>query len=78
MKIIIYGTKYGIAKEYACELSRRVNIDIMRLLYEKAKRIPVENRNSETEAMISTYNKKISFVDYFGLNDIINEINKYS
>ena len=177
MKIIIYGSKYGTAKEYACELSKRVNIDIvsyervkdinkyetiiyigalyaggvlgmaktlnkisdiknkniilitvglsdplnseninnirksikrqvsndlcnnliiyhlrgginysmlslkhktmMKLLYEKANRIPVEKRNSETEAMISTYNKKVSFVDYFGLNDIINEINKY-
>lgn len=45
---------------------------MMAMLYVKAKRIPIENQNAETKAMIETYGKKVDFVDFEELNPLIN------
>ena len=45
---------------------------MMAMLYAKAKRIPIENQNAETKAMIETYGKKVDFVDFEELNPLIN------
>ncbi|MDD6186986.1 MAG: flavodoxin domain-containing protein [Oscillospiraceae bacterium] len=48
---------------------------MMSLLYKKASGIPAEKRNAETQAMIDTYNKKVSFIDFDALSEIETEIN---
>lgn len=44
---------------------------MMKLVYNKAKKIPEEERNAELEAMIETYNKEVDFVDFDALDKII-------
>lgn len=43
---------------------------MMGLLYKKAVSLPEEKKTAEVKAMIETYNKKVSFVDYDSLNKI--------
>ena len=40
---------------------------MMSLLYNKAKNLPEEKKTAEVRAMIETYNKEISFIDYESL-----------
>ena len=40
---------------------------MMKLLYNKAKNLPEEKKNAEIMAMIETYNKQVSFVDFDSL-----------
>ena len=47
---------------------------MMSLLCKKAKRLPEEKKTAEVKAMIDTYNQKVDFVDFSGLEDIIREI----
>ena len=44
---------------------------MMKLVYNKAKKIPVEERNAELKAMIETYNKEVDFVNFDELNKTI-------
>ena len=44
---------------------------MMMLLYNKAKKIPEENKTAEVKAMIETFNSKVDFVDFTSLNRII-------
>ena len=44
---------------------------MMRLLYNKAKKLPEEKKNAEVRAMIETYNKQVSFIDYQSLAPIV-------
>ena len=44
---------------------------MMKLLYQKAKRIPVEQRDKETQDFISTYNKKVDFIEFDYLRPVI-------
>ena len=41
---------------------------MMALLYAKAKGLPEEKKNAETQAMIETYGKQVSFVEDTALN----------
>ena len=43
---------------------------MMALLYAKAKGLPEEKRNAETQAMMETYGKQVSFVDDAALNTL--------
>ena len=43
---------------------------MMALLYAKAKGLPAEKRNAETQAMIETYGKQVSFIDDTALNTL--------
>ncbi|MBR6072405.1 MAG: hypothetical protein IKP77_06235 [Acholeplasmatales bacterium] len=45
---------------------------MMKLLYNKAKNIPLEEQNAEIKAMIETYNKEADFINYNSLDSIIN------
>ena len=47
---------------------------MMKLLYRAVKNLPKEKQTAEDKAMIETYNKKVNFVDFSGLDKIINEI----
>lgn len=47
---------------------------MMRLLYKKAKGLPEEKKTAEVKAMIDTYNRKVNFVDFSSLENIISEI----
>ena len=47
---------------------------MMKLLYNAVKKLPKEKQSAEDKAMIETYNKKISFVDFSKLDNIMNEI----
>ena len=47
---------------------------MMKLLYNAVKNLPEEKQTAEDRAMIETYNKKINFIDFSGLDKIINEI----
>ena len=47
---------------------------MMKLLYKKAKKLPEEKKTAEVNAMIDTYNKKVNFVDFSNLDNIINKI----
>lgn len=51
---------------------------MMKLLYKKANKIPLDQRNAETQTMIDTYNKEISFVDDAQLNNLKNNIDHLS
>lgn len=56
---------------------KRINFKhkfMMRLLYNKVKKIPVEEQDAETKAMIATYNKEVNFVDFDSLNEIIESV----
>ncbi len=44
---------------------------MMKHLYTKAKILPPEQQNKETEVFIDTYNKKVDFVDPESLDEII-------
>ena len=44
---------------------------MMSLLYNKAKNLPEEKKNAEVRAMIETYNKQVSFIDYESLTPIV-------
>ena len=47
---------------------------MMALLYAKAKGLPEEKKNAETQAMIETYGKQVSFVDDAALNTLKNTL----
>lgn len=47
---------------------------MMGLLYKKAKNLPEEKKTAEVKAMIDTYNQKVNFVDFSGLESIISKI----
>ena len=49
---------------------------MMKLLYNAVKNLPKEKQTAEDRAMIETYNKKVNFIDFSGLDKIINEIQK--
>ena len=49
---------------------------MLKLLYNKVKNLPKDKQTSEDKAMIETYNKKVSFIDFSSLDKIIKEINK--
>ena len=44
---------------------------MMRLLYSKAKSLPEEEKTAEVRAMIETYGKQVSFVDFDSLEPIV-------
>ncbi|MBR3160654.1 MAG: hypothetical protein IKG18_18715 [Atopobiaceae bacterium] len=44
---------------------------MMKLLYNKAKNLPEEQKNAEVRAMIETYGKRVSFVDFDSLDPIV-------
>ena len=44
---------------------------MMSLLYNKAKNLPEEKKTAEVRAMIETYNKEVSFIDYESLTPIV-------
>ena len=48
----------------------------MKLLYNAVKNLPKEKQTAEDRAMIETYNKKVNFINYSSLDQIINEIQK--
>ena len=47
---------------------------MMKLLYNSVKNLPEEKLTAEDRAMIETYNKKIDFIDFSSLDQIISEI----
>ena len=47
---------------------------MLRLLYNSIKNLPEEKQTAEDKAMIETYNKKVNFIDFSRLDDIIHEI----
>lgn len=47
---------------------------MMKMLYHSLKNKPVENLTQEDKALIETYNKKVDFVDYHSLKQIIEVI----
>ena len=49
---------------------------MMKMLYKKIKSLPEEKKTAEDKAMIDSYNKKVNFVDFSNLENIISEINK--
>ena len=44
---------------------------MMSLLYNKAKNLPEDKKTAEVRAMIETYNKEVSFIDYESLTPIV-------
>ena len=49
---------------------------MMKLLYNAVKNLPKEKLTAEDRAMIETYNKKVNFIDFSSLDEIINEAQK--
>ena len=47
---------------------------MLRLLYNSIKNLPEEKQTAEDKAMIETYNKKVNFIDFSSLDDIIHEM----
>ena len=47
---------------------------MMALLYAKAEGLPEEKKNAETQAMIETYGKQVSFVDDTAVIELVNSI----
>ena len=47
---------------------------MMRLVYNKARKMPVEEQTPEVKAMIETYGKQVDFVDFSRLQPIIHLI----
>ena len=55
----------------------KLNFDhktMMKFLYNAVKNLQKEKQTAEDRAMIETYNKKVSFIDFSGLDKIIDEI----
>lgn len=48
---------------------------MMKLLYNKTKKIPEEEQNAEIKAMLETYNKEADFIDFNNLDNIVKEFN---
>ena len=53
-----------------------VHKTMLKLLYNKVKNLPKDKQTPEDKAMIETYNKKVSFINFSDLDKIIKEINK--
>ena len=49
---------------------------MMSLLYAKAKGLPEEKRSAETQAMIETYGKQVSFVEDTAVMELVNSIER--
>ena len=49
---------------------------MMKLLYNAVKNLPKEKLTAEDRAMIETYNKKVNFIDFSSLDEIISETQK--
>ena len=49
---------------------------MMALLYAKAKGLPEEKKNAETQAMIETYGKQVSFVEDTAVTELVNVIDR--
>ena len=49
---------------------------MIKLLYNAVKNLPEERQTAEDRAMIETYNKKVDFINYSSLDQIINTIQK--
>lgn len=47
---------------------------MMKLLYNKAKKIPDEKKTADVKAMIETYNSEVDFIDFSALNPILKEV----
>lgn len=47
---------------------------MMKMLYKKASNIPIDEQTSEIKAMIETYNRKVDFIDFNMLNNIVEVI----
>lgn len=47
----------------------------MSLLAKKVKKLPEEQQNAETRAMLETYGKQVDFVDFSLLQPIVDRIN---
>ena len=47
---------------------------MMSMLYKKAKNMPEEKKTAEVRAMIDTYNQKVDFIDFSGLDNIVAEV----
>ncbi|MEE0768177.1 MAG: flavodoxin domain-containing protein [Christensenellales bacterium] len=44
---------------------------MMKLVYQKAKKVPIEQRDEEINDLITTYNKKVDFIDFNYLRPLI-------
>lgn len=44
---------------------------MMKLVYQRARKVPIEERDEETKALLATYNKKVNFIDFNSLQFII-------
>lgn len=51
---------------------------MMSLLAKKVEKMPEEQQNAETRAMLATYGKQVDFVDLSTLENIIESINQQS
>ena len=51
---------------------------MMSLLAKKVEKLPEEQQNAETRAMLETYGKQVDFVDFSTLENIIESINQQS
>ena len=49
---------------------------MMKLVYQKAKKVPVEQQDMETKDLIATYNKKVDFIDFDYLRPLIERYSK--
>ncbi len=47
---------------------------MMKLLYHKVKKLPIDKQTPEVRAMIETYGNKVDFVNYDTLNKVIDAI----
>ena len=47
---------------------------MMSLLVKKVEKLPVEQQNAETRAMLATYGKQVDFVDFGSLQPIVDRI----
>ena len=53
-----------------------VHKTLMNLLYKKAKNLPEEKKTVEDKAIIETYGKRVSFIDFSDLDGIVSEFSK--
>lgn len=51
---------------------------MMKLVYQRAKKVPIEEQSEETKALITTYNKKVDFVDFHSLDKIVKRFSQIS
>ena len=58
------------------DYSKFAHKTMMKLLYNAVKNLPNEKQTAEDRAMIETYNKKVNFIDFSSLDEIINEAQK--